>query len=311
MRPPEPPKFPSKLNRLHVDDSFLVGRDDPPFETHLDNIVELSLDLARTLYNFFDYETEQNHFLRMKNLKTLTIKDAVVENSDLVFLLLQCNPQITSFSVSLATWDCSPPFDMLLGLDKINIVCLSVNCKHSNPPRYSDNDFNFTSEMSRIVSEVFPSLKVLLVSAFLSRLSLKQLIQDLAHNYAQETRNLDKFYIYGHYGSDEIDTLLAKAVNPKKKPRKKKLKTKDNLESPLTIMFTENEEELAAVFESDFEKPNLELRNFMTFKYLTPKNNHLSYFYNVKLEIDVNKVKHIFGKLGPTKVQVLDDSSQQ
>lgn len=299
-QPPEPPKFPSKLTRLYVDDSFIAGRNDPPFGTHLDNIVELSLELSRALY-FFDATSEESRFLRMKNLKTLTVKDAVMDNSDLVFSLLQCNPQITSFSVSLVTWDCGSVFRLLLGLDKINIKCLSISCKHLDLPRHMDTNFNFTSKMSKILSKVFPSLKVLLIGAFPSRLSLKQLIQDLAHNYVVKTHNLNKIYIYGHYGSDKISSELAKAAKRKWNSRKRKFKTKGNLENPLTIMFTENEKDLAAVFKREFKKPNVELRDFMTFKYLTPKNDPHTHFYNVKLEIEVNKIKQIFGKLEQTK----------
>lgn len=290
LQPPEPPRLPSKVCRVSANNNFFFGRQTVPFGSYLDNVVELCLDFQLVLTGTFNLPETTGDMFKMKNLATLRIEGYIMENKEFLSTLLQSNPDITSLSVSLSAQQCYLLLGMLRGLEKVE--CLSFNCVHPDPPLSSDSGFMFTPLVSIILAGLLPSLRVLLVSAFPSKISLKQLIQDLARIHMHETSNLTEIYIYGH---KDHDTDPFKALLPEAASDLLESESSEDSETPLTMLFTETAEEITTMFDKDFGRPKVTLEEFANFKYMSPKNNGIPCYHNLRIDIDVRKVKQLFG----------------
>jgi hypothetical protein len=297
LQPPVAPTLPSKLCRISANNNFLFGRQTGPFGSYLDNVVELCLDFQLVLTGTFNQSETTDDMFKMKNLATLKIEGYIMENKEFLSTLLQSNPDITSLSVSLSAQQCHLLLAMLRGLEKIE--CLSFNCVHPDPPLSTDSGFMFTPLVSIILAGLLPSLRVLLVSAFPSKISLKQLIQDLARIHVHKTHNLTKIYIYGH---KDHDTDPLKALLPEAASELLESESTEENESPLTLLFTETAAEIVAMFKHDFGRPDVALEEFVNFKYMSPKNNGIPCYHNLRIDIDVSTVKRLFGKTVQSKV---------
>lgn len=265
---PEPQNalsFSRGLHTLSASSNFLSGNSSIPLCTYLNHIVQLTWDFQTPALNKEISLSQKMELYRLENLKTLSLRGIVVENNEVMRVFLDMNPQITTLSIEVNPQEFYFFNEMLKGIQNLELL----NLRYLHSASYQPNSYHITVVFTHILCRKLPSLKIFSINARPNQINLQTLINDIAYNCAKFTKKLEKIYIYGHIDRSKKD------------------------KDPLTLFFTTNALETAAIIAKTFSSGGVILGDFVDYLYLSPQTNALECEYNVRLEIDVQKLKNI------------------
>jgi hypothetical protein len=265
---PEPQKvscFFHGLHTLSASNNFLSGKNLIPLNKYLNDVVQMTWDFQTSMISEEITPSQNMEVYRLENLKTLTLRGSVVGNNEIMRVFFDMNPQITTLSIEVDPQEFYFFNEMLKEMRNLEFL----NLRYLHSASYQPNGYQITVIFTHILCRKLANLKVFSINARSGQINLQTLINDIAYNCAKFTKSLDKIYIYGH-----ID-------------RSKKNK------DPLTLFFTTNASEAAAIITKTFSHGGVVLSDFVNYLYLSPQTNALECEYNVRLEIDVKRLKNI------------------
>lgn len=257
--------FPQRLSILSTSTRFLSGANLIPFENYLNHIAELIWDFQTKPLNEQITLSQHMGIYKLKHLKTLKLLGNSIENQDILRRVFDINPQITTLSIEIKPEEVYHFIGVLKNIHYLEF--LNIKYFHPSSPDQS-NGYNINIVLNYILCRKLPCLKVFSINAVPGQINLQNLINDIAYNCVKYTKNLKKIYLYGQIK-----------------------KNKDN--NPMTLFLTTNISQTIAILNKTFFKAAVTLRDFMDFNYLSLQGDGIDCEYNLRVEIDVTKLKKI------------------
>jgi hypothetical protein len=190
--PMETFRLPCRLQKLVITEKILFHNQLEFYPSSFDNLRELHLNFWSGYYNNPDvWHRNFLEKLNLKSLKTLVVKGETQDNMLLLSHIINLNPGITTFSLSIPSFHQYKINQVLASMKHIECFCVYFGLTMSDP---SEN-----IQSSPLISDIIArlsSLRVLVLDSGDLHLSLKQLLNDLTSVNYEKSRNLHTITIY-------------------------------------------------------------------------------------------------------------------